>query len=44
MLSQQMIDEFSDVTEKEKNIMKLWNEHVMDLKYVVIEQTISILL
>jgi hypothetical protein len=27
-LTSQMIDEFEDVTEKEKSIMKLWNRFV----------------
>lgn len=30
----QLIDEFTDVNEGEKELMKLWNVHVMHHKYV----------
>jgi hypothetical protein len=29
-----MIDEFTDVNEGEKEIMKMWNHHIMHEKYV----------
>lgn len=31
-LFEQMIDEFTDVNEGEKELMKLWNLHVMKYK------------
>lgn len=35
-LSLQQIEEFSDVNEGEKEVMKLWNLHVMKHGYVTI--------
>lgn len=34
MVSLQQIEEFSDVNEGEKEVMKLWNLHVMKHGYV----------